>query len=212
MGYKLQSSPGNNRAFEKLSGYALHEAIGHTPGELVKSGKHDSAYYRQMWEAIRAGREYRCEIVNRDKNGLLYDQTLAIAPVIAGDGLIRNFIAVMHDVTDRKRLTLESADLLRRIEALIQRAGRLDDDLADRIETEKPPPPETGRLSARQRQVLELVAQGLTSKEIAECMHISSATVVTHRRDLMQKLDLHSVAELTRYAFEHQLIKGPKGR
>lgn len=199
-----------NRAFEKLSGYALPDAIGRTTGELVKSGEHDAAFYRRMWETILAGKEWRGEIVNRDRNGRLYDQTLAIAPVLAGDGSIRSFVAVMHDVTDRKRLSLEGADLLKRIETLIHRAGRLDDDFVDTTRNGSLVPPEIGRLSARQREVLELVAQGFTSAAIAERLHISPATVVTHRRDLMQKLDLHSVAELTRYALEHQLIAGKK--
>jgi two-component system NarL family response regulator len=58
------------------------------------------------------------------------------------------------------------------------------------------------RISARQRQVLDLVAGGCTSAQIAEKLQISPATVVTHRRDLMAKLDLHTVAELTRYAMQ----------
>lgn len=205
-----------NPAFEKLTGYTLPEVIGRTPAELIKSGEHDQTFYQQMWETILAGKEWRGEIVNRDKNGRLYDQTLALAPVLAGDGSIRNFVAIMHDITDRKRLTLEGADLLRRIETLIQRAGRLDDNFVDNANTGKATASDTsrisGKISTRQREVLELVAQGLTSAEIAELLHISPATVVTHRRDLMQRLDLHSVAELTRYAFEHQLIGGQKGR
>lgn len=46
---------------------------------------------------------------------------------------------------------------------------------------------------------------GCTSAQIAEKLQISPATVVTHRRDLMAKLDLHTVAELTRYAMQNKL-------
>jgi DNA-binding NarL/FixJ family response regulator len=55
-------------------------------------------------------------------------------------------------------------------------------------------------LSARERQVLQLLAEGKSSKEIAMPLHISVKTVETHRRNIMKKLGLHSVAELTKYA------------
>jgi two-component system NarL family response regulator len=55
-------------------------------------------------------------------------------------------------------------------------------------------------LTARERQVLQLIAEGLTSVQIAERLHIAASTVEVHRRNLMRKLDLHNVAELTRYA------------
>ncbi len=58
-------------------------------------------------------------------------------------------------------------------------------------------------LSARQREVLQLVAEGYSAKEIAGVLKISSKTVEFHKGLVMKKLDLHSVAELTRYALEH---------
>lgn len=56
------------------------------------------------------------------------------------------------------------------------------------------------RLGRREREVLRMVAEGRRSAEIAEQMHISVATVEVHRRNIMRKLDIHTVAELTRYA------------
>jgi two-component system NarL family response regulator len=55
-------------------------------------------------------------------------------------------------------------------------------------------------LGAREREVLQLLAEGLTSSQIAERMGVSTSTIETHRRNIMRKLDLHSVAELTKYA------------
>ena len=55
-------------------------------------------------------------------------------------------------------------------------------------------------LTAREREVLNLVAEGYTSAEIADLLSISSRTVGTHRTNLMRKLDLHSQADLIRYA------------
>ncbi|MBP7467718.1 MAG: response regulator transcription factor [Thauera sp.] len=56
------------------------------------------------------------------------------------------------------------------------------------------------RLTERERQVLQLIAEGLTSMQIGDRLHIAASTVDVHRRNLMRKLDLHNVADLTRYA------------
>ena len=57
-----------------------------------------------------------------------------------------------------------------------------------------------GTLSPREREVLQLVAEGKSSKEIAHLLHLSTKTVEGHRRQIMEKLQLYSVAELTRFA------------
>lgn len=62
------------------------------------------------------------------------------------------------------------------------------------------------RLGRREHEVLRLVAAGVRSAEIAERLHISPATVEVHRRNIMRKLDLHSVAELTRYAVREGIV------
>jgi DNA-binding NarL/FixJ family response regulator len=58
-------------------------------------------------------------------------------------------------------------------------------------------------LGPRERQVLTLLAEGKRSNEIASKLGISGATVEVHRRNIMRKLDVHSVAELTKYAIRH---------
>lgn len=60
-------------------------------------------------------------------------------------------------------------------------------------------------LSDREREVLQLMAEGVTTKQIGLKLHISVKTVETHRRQLMQKLDLYTVAELTKYAIRKGL-------
>ena len=61
-------------------------------------------------------------------------------------------------------------------------------------------------LSPREREVLKLVAEGYTSKEIAEFLCISPKTVERHRSNIMGKLDLHNVSELTSFAIEQGLV------
>ena len=64
-------------------------------------------------------------------------------------------------------------------------------------------------LTEREREVLRLVARGLTTKEIASALDISMRTVDTHRANLMRKLDLRSVALLTQFAIREGLVDPP---
>jgi DNA-binding NarL/FixJ family response regulator len=62
-------------------------------------------------------------------------------------------------------------------------------------------------ISPREREIVQLVAEGRSSKEIAETLHISIKTVETHRAHIMSKLDLHSVSDLVRYAIRNHIIE-----
>ena len=60
-------------------------------------------------------------------------------------------------------------------------------------------------LTDREREVLQLLAEGKSTKQIAACLHVSVKTVETHRQQIMSRLDIHSVAELTKYAIREGL-------
>ena len=60
-------------------------------------------------------------------------------------------------------------------------------------------------LSAREREVLQLIAEGWSTKQIASHLYVSIKTIETHRRQIMKKLDLHSIADLTKYAIREGL-------
>jgi len=67
-------------------------------------------------------------------------------------------------------------------------------------------PPKGVQLTTRQREVLQLVAEGMAIKKIATVLNISVKTVEFHKTHIMEKLDLHTTAELTRYAISHKLV------
>ena len=71
----------------------------------------------------------------------------------------------------------------------------------------KPATQETSvaKLSHREQQVLHLVAEGCSSSNIAQRLQLSSSTVEVHRRNIMHKLNLHNIAELTKYAIRQGL-------
>jgi PAS domain S-box-containing protein len=91
-----------NPAFTTLTGYERDEAIGANP-RVLKSGKHTSDFYRDMWETVLAGRIWHDELVNRRKDGSLYDEEMTITPVVEGDSGISHFVAIKQDVSLRKR-------------------------------------------------------------------------------------------------------------
>jgi len=64
-----------------------------------------------------------------------------------------------------------------------------------------------GRLTGRQREIVQLLAEGKTSKEVAVALNISVKTAETHRANIMRRLELHSVSELVRYAVKNQIIE-----
>jgi DNA-binding NarL/FixJ family response regulator len=66
--------------------------------------------------------------------------------------------------------------------------------------------PRSAALTDRQRQVLRLISEGRSGKEIAESLSISVKTAQFHRTTIMQKLGVHSTAELTKYAIDHGIV------
>jgi DNA-binding NarL/FixJ family response regulator len=69
------------------------------------------------------------------------------------------------------------------------------------------PQPEGSRLSAREREIVQLLAEGRSNKQVAALLHISTRTVENHRAKVMEKLMLHSFSDLVRYAVRNKLAE-----
>ena len=99
-----------------------------------------------------------------------------------------------------------SADLIRAVEAVSRGEHYLSPQITGVVfEPVRGRPPKKNAagyefLGAREREVLQLLAEGLTSKVIAARLDLSTKTIETHRRNISQKLGLKSIAELTKYA------------
>lgn len=100
-----------NPAFFKLTGYSWEEAIGAQMKDLVYSGLHDDAFYRAMWVAISANKVWQGDLINKRKDGTLYDAFITITPVANESGKIRHYVAVKEDVTQRKASEKEIREL-----------------------------------------------------------------------------------------------------
>lgn len=92
-----------NFALERSTGYSREELLGATPG-LLKSGKHDEAFYADMWSRLRQGQPWRGLTINKRKDGTLYTEDSTISPVLDAQGRVTKFVAVKRDVTERLEL------------------------------------------------------------------------------------------------------------
>jgi len=81
-------------------------------------------------------------------------------------------------------------------------AGMVIEDYVDYMSSERTL---TNELTHREREVLQLIAEGMTTKQIAYNLNVSGKTVETHRRKIMKKLNIHSIAELTKVAIQEGL-------
>jgi two-component system cell cycle sensor histidine kinase/response regulator CckA len=93
-----------NPAYCALTGYSAEEARGKNPQALTKSGKHDEAFYENVWTTILAGNVWRNEMISKRKNGSLYTEFQTITPVRDKGGTVSHFISVKEDITDKKSL------------------------------------------------------------------------------------------------------------
>jgi len=88
-----------NPGFEKITGYTKKEAIGQNP-RVLKSEKHDDAFYKNMWDTITAKKTWEGRIINKKKNGELYTEFATISPVLDANMYITNFVAIKRDITE----------------------------------------------------------------------------------------------------------------
>lgn len=173
-------------------------------------------------EAIELARKLRPDIILMDIGMPVMGGIEAARELIAEQPEIK--IIALSTYSDR-RIVLQMLDagargyivksagrdeLLRGIRAVAHGRTYLCPDasavLVDSVRTKNPMEPFSGeRLGKREREVLQLLAEGHTSPEIGKRLHIATSTVEVHRRNIMRKLELHSIAELTKYAIRNGL-------
>ena len=91
-----------NTAFEQLTGCSVQEVIGQST-RLLKSGLHPDSFYKNLWDTILAGNQWRGELTNRRKDGTLYAEEMIISPVRNPGREVTHFVAVKQDIPGRKR-------------------------------------------------------------------------------------------------------------
>jgi diguanylate cyclase (GGDEF)-like protein/PAS domain S-box-containing protein len=90
-----------NKAFTESTGYAEQEAVGRKIS-LLKSGRHDTAFYAAMWASLLSVGAWQGEIWDRRKNGEIYPKWLSITAVKGSNGVITHYVGTHTDITERK--------------------------------------------------------------------------------------------------------------
>jgi two-component system NtrC family sensor kinase len=106
-----------NNAFSRTTGYSLNEVIGQNP-RILKSGEQSESFYKELWDCITSGKNWRGEFHNKKKNGELYWEDAVIIPIIDPTWAISHFISVKQDISVRKHEQEVFAESERRFQEL----------------------------------------------------------------------------------------------
>ncbi|GIK72436.1 MAG: hypothetical protein BroJett021_14240 [Chloroflexota bacterium] len=118
-----------NSAYTRLTGYSSAEVIGKNP-RILSSGKHDAAFYKNLWETILAGKSWHGELINKRKDGSLYDEEQTITPISDHAGRITHFIGIKQDITNRKQAAAKIRQQMLRLAAL----RKIDQTIASNLD------------------------------------------------------------------------------
>ena len=115
-----------NRIYEERTGYNRDELIGQNP-RILKSGEHDDAFYKALWDVIKAGHTWQGQFVNKRKDGVLFYEQATIFPVKSEAGEIVQFAALKRDISRELELE-ESLRQSQKLETIGQLVGGIAHD------------------------------------------------------------------------------------
>ncbi len=115
-----------NAAFTRTTGYQPDEVLGKTP-RILKSGETSPTVYRDLWATIRAGKVWHGDLVNRRKDGTLYEDAMWVFPVTDGKGQVVRLLALKEDVSKKRSLEAQLRQA-QRMESIGRLAGGVAHD------------------------------------------------------------------------------------
>jgi PAS domain S-box-containing protein len=163
-----------NPAFERATGYSRDEVIGQNP-RILKSGHQDPTFYGRMWETLLRGDVWKGRLVNRRKDGTLFQEDATIGPVRDASGRVISFVAAKRDITNEMQLERELIQA-QKMEAIGRLAGGVAHDFNNLLgvivgygELIRRKLPDHDPLAAKADQVLKAAerAAGLTRQLLA---------------------------------------------
>ena len=114
------------RRLRKPPATPARKSLGQNP-RILKSGKQDAEFYRQMWDVLKRGEVWHGHFINKRKDGTLYEEEATISPVRDAAGKIVNYVAVKRDVTREMQLEAQFRQS-QKMEAIGQLAGGVAHD------------------------------------------------------------------------------------
>jgi PAS domain S-box-containing protein len=164
-----------NQAFLEMTGYSEDEVIGRNC-RFLRGADTETSQTEKLRGAIAAQKPTLAELVNYRKDGSPFRNAVMIAPMFNGDGKLELFVGSQIEVLPED----ENIGMIRQ-----QEASEI-----------------VNRLSPRQRQILQQMAQGFRTKQIAFHLSLSEKTVQMHRMLLFKKLRTSNAADAVRIAVE----------
>jgi PAS domain S-box-containing protein len=92
-----------NKGLLERTGYSIDELLGQNP-RIFSSGQNSVTLFKELWETILSGNEWRGEILNKNKSGDLYWDKATIFPIVNKDGVITHFVGLKEDITEKKKM------------------------------------------------------------------------------------------------------------
>jgi DNA-binding NarL/FixJ family response regulator len=204
--------------------------------DIIRRGLKDLLSARAGWEvcaeaktgreAVRLAEETKPDIIVMDVsmpelNGLeaarrirkaLPSAEILILTMHFSDQLVRDIIEtgargyIVKSDADRDLVSAVEALAARRTFFTPKAAEMMVNGLSGRMSGPGTTTVRKSRITSREREIVQLLAEGKSSKEVAVALNISVKTAETHRSNIMRKLNLHSVSELVLYAIKNQLV------
>lgn len=208
----LKSTLGDNDSLSALI-LRLYDEYAH---DIKKHMKYEERTLFPYVEALLRGEQknnYNVEIFSKhhsDTTGKFQELKNIIIKYLPHDGLVNNKLtAILYDIYNNEQWLCNHSNVedcifvpaIRLLEKKIK-----DDGISSRISSIIKTAESGETISEREKEIIVCIVQGMSNKEIANQLFISVNTVITHRRNIARKLQIHSVAGLTIYAIANNLI------
>lgn len=196
-----------NSAWREVTGRSLEECLG--SGWLGAMHPDDAAAWpEQISQAIKTLQPFSLECRLRRKDGRYRWFMKTGRPYYNDKDELLGFIGYCTDVTSQKHALDALRQAKEKHRSVLNNLKEAVSIIEDVLRTDEPGPTARGdyRLTPRQREILHLIARGYATREIAVQLHVSVKTVESHRAQLMQRLNIHDVASLTRFAIRNGIV------
>lgn len=110
-----------NASLLDKTGYSPDEMIGQNP-RILKSGFHSTEFYKDLWDTVLSGRDWKGQLCNRTKSGELYWERASISPILNESGTVINLVAVKQDFTEQMKIEKSIAESEARMRAITDSA------------------------------------------------------------------------------------------
>lgn len=197
-----------NLAWQEFTGRGIEDSL--DGGWLTAMHPEDAqAWPAQIHQAVITRESFVLECRLRRRDGRYRWLKKSGQPFYGPKGRLLGFIGCCDDVTTHRQALdalRQATDKHRSVLSNLKDAVGVIENFLRTEEPSASAKPDD-RLTPRQREILHLIARGFATREIASQLHVSTKTVESHRAQLMQRLNIHDVAGLTRYAIRTGLVQ-----